>query len=147
MSETERIKISCPECNEKQATQVWHSLNPCLDPGDKELLFMGKINLFSCEKCSYKAFIPIDFIYHDTAQQYCVQFYSPHSVENADFINSFTSEGLPGWVDSLGNLGTQAPYLLRPHIVFDTGELIRYVEFRDRLAAKQSELAEKKVAA
>ena len=147
MSEMETIEISCPECKEKQATQVWRSLNPCLDPGDKELLFAGKINLFHCEKCSYEAYIPIDFIYHDTAQQYCVQFYSPHSLENAEFINSFTSEGLPTWVDTLGNLGKQSPHLLRPHIVFDMGELMRYVKFRDRLVAKQSELPENKAAA
>lgn len=147
MSEMETIEISCPECKAKQSTQVWRSLNPCLDPEAKKLLFAGKLNLFYCERCSYKALIPIDFIYHDTAQQYCVQFYSPHSVETAEFINSFTSEGLPMWVDALGNLGKQAPHLLRPHIVFDLGELIRYVRFRDSLAAKQSELPEKKAAA
>lgn len=147
MAEMERIEISCPECKEKQTTQVWRSLNPCLDPGDKKLLLAGKINLFSCERCSYTAFIPIDFIYHDTAQQYCVQVYSPQSVANAEFINSFTSDGLPTWVDTLGNLGQQAPHLLRPHIVFDMGELMRYVTFRDSLAAKQSELPENKAAA
>ena len=147
MSEMETIEISCPECKAKQATQLWRSLNPCLDPADKELLFAGKINLFRCEKCSYEAFIPIDFIYHDTAQQYCVQFYSPPSVENADFIDSFTADGLPAWVDTLGNLGKQAPHLLRPHIVFDMGELMRYVKFRDRLVAKHSELSGNKAAA
>lgn len=147
MSDMERIEISCPECKEKQATQVWRSLNPCLDPGDKKLLFAGKINLFSCERCSYAAFIPIDFIYHDTAQQYCVQVYPPHSVEDAEFINSFTSEGMPTWVDWLGNLGKQAPHLLRPHIVFDMAELTRYVKFRDRLAAKQSANTERQAAA
>lgn len=147
MSEMERINISCPECKEKQTTPVWRSLNPVLDPGDKELLFAGKINSFSCEKCSYEAFIPIDFIYHDTAQQYCVQFYSPHSMENSNFITSFTPEGLPAWINMLGNLGKQAPHLLRPHIVFDMGELIRYVRFRDKLVARQSELPEKNAAA
>lgn len=147
MSEMERIEISCPECKATQVTQVWRSLNPCLDPEDKKLLFAGKINLFNCERCSYEAFIPIDFIYHDTAQQFCVQVYSPHSMDDAEFINSFTAEGLPTWINTLGNLGKQASYLLRPHIVFDMGELTRYVKFRDRLAAKQSELPEKKAAA
>jgi hypothetical protein len=147
MSEMDRIEISCPECKTTQTTQVWRSLNPCLDPQDKKLLFAGKINLFYCESCSYEALIPIDFIYHDTAQKYCVQVYSPHSIESPEFINSFTSEGLPMWVDTLGNLGTQAPHLLRPHIVFDMGELVRYVKFRDSLAATQSELSEKKAAA
>jgi hypothetical protein len=68
-------------------------------------------------------------------------------MDDAEFINSFTAEGLPTWINTLGNLGKQASYLLRPHIVFDMGELTRYVKFRDRLAAKQSELPEKKAAA
>lgn len=147
MSNVELIEIECPECKTKQATRVWRSLNPSHDPEDKELLFRGKINLFSCEGCSYEALIPIDFIYHDTAKFYCVQFYSPLSLENDEFFNSFTSEGLPTWIETLGNLAKQAPHLLQPHVVFDMGELIRYVKFRDGIAAKQSELPETMTAA
>ena len=147
MSDMEQIDISCPECQAKQAMQVWRSLSPSVDPGSKELLFAGKVNLFSCAQCSYEAFIPIDFIYHDPVQKYCVQFYSPRSVENADFINAFTLDGLPAWIETLGTMGKEAPHLLRPHIVFHMSELIRYVEFRDRLAAKNSEAQEKKAAA
>jgi hypothetical protein len=143
----EPIEISCPECKAAQTTQVWRSLSPSVDPGSKELLFAGKINLFSCGQCSYEAFIPIDFIYHDPVQKFCVQFYSPHSIDNTEFINGFTSDGLPTWVETLGTMGTQAPHLLQPHIVLDMSELIRYVKFRDRLAAKHSALPEKQVAA
>ena len=147
MSEMERMEISCPECKSKSATQVCRSLNPSLDPENKELLFAGKMNLFSCEQCSYEAFIPIDFIYHDPVQRYCVQFYSPRSVGNLDFIDAFTSDGLPAWVETLGTMGEEAPHLLRPHIVFHMSELIRYVEFRDRLAAKHSKTQEKEATA
>lgn len=147
MFDTERIEISCPECQAKQATQVWGSLSPSVDPESKELLFAGRVNLFSCDRCSYEAYIPIDFIYHDPMQNYCVQFYSPRSVENPNFINAFTLDGLPIWIEALGAMGKEAPYLLRPHIVFDMKELIRYVEFRDRLAANHSEAREKNAAA
>ncbi len=147
MSEMEQIDISCPECKSKQATQVWRSLSPAVDAQSKELLFAGKVNLFSCERCSYKAFVPIDFIYHDPVQKYCVQFYSPHSIDNLDSINGFTSDGLPAWVETLGTMGKEAPHLLRPHIVLDMSELIRYVKFRDRLAAKRSEIHQQKTAA
>jgi hypothetical protein len=141
MSKIETIKVECPECKEKQTTTLWHSLNTTLDPEDKELLFAGKINTFHCQKCSHEAFIPIDFMYHDMRKLFCVQFYPPHKLEDDQFFNSFTSEGLPAWGEMIGNMAKQVPHLMRPHIVFDMGELIRYVMFRDGLAARQSDLS------
>ena len=126
---------------------MWRSLSPSVDPGNKELLFAGKINLFTCEGCSYRALIPIDFIYHDPVQKYCVQFYSPYSVENTNFIHDFRSDGLPMWVETLGAMGKDAPHLLRPHVVFDMSELVRYVKFRDKLATKHSEIHDNRAAA
>ena len=147
MSKIETVEIECPECREIQATTVWHSLNTSLDAEDKELLFAGKINNFHCQNCSNEASIPIDFLYHDMVNRYLVQFYHPRNLDNEDFFKILTPEGYL-------NMSTPAPklveraeqmnggnYLSRQHIVFSMEELIRYVMFRDKLAAMKSEIA------
>lgn len=135
MSKRTKTEIECPHCGNKQDTEVWSSLNVTLDPEAKEALFNGKINFFCCQKCRWEGMIPVDLLYHDMRRRFCVQFYPFEWIGNNDFIQDLIQnipiegELPPAWPP----MTDFPPYMQHMHIVFDMGELVRYVIFKDRL--------------
>ena len=109
-------------------------MNVTQDPDAKELLLAGTVNVFQCPKCRYESLLDVDFLYHDMERKFSVQYYPYERLSDDNFLASFTLEGKPSL-----ELADRVPvpdrmeYLLRPHIVFEMGELVRYVAFRDRL--------------
>jgi hypothetical protein len=114
-------------------------MNVTQDPDAKELLLAGTLNVFQCPKCRYESLLDVDFLYHDAEQQFCVQYYPYERLSDDNFLAHFTTEGAPALNIPAGIvLPDRMEYMRRPHIVFEMGELVRYVAFRDRLG----ELAE-----
>jgi Zn ribbon nucleic-acid-binding protein len=138
MSVRETVEAKCPACNEESQVSIWRSMNVTLDPDAKELLLAGNVNVFQCPKCGYESLLDVDFLYHDMEKRFCVQFYPYERLSDDGFLANFTADGtLPEQVT--GETGPVSipdkfAYMLHPHIVFEMGELVRYVAFRDRLA-------------
>ena len=134
MSVRETVEAKCPACGEESQVEVWRSMNVTQDPDAKELLLAGTVNVFQCPKCRYESLLDVDFLYHDMERKFSVQYYPYERLSDDNFLANFTVEGVPAL-----NLPESAPlpdrmdYLLHPHIVFEMGELVRYIAFRDRL--------------
>jgi hypothetical protein len=126
MSMANTIKLSCPKCKNTQEVVVWESLNVSLDPELRNKLVCGEINIFRCESCNSKVLINSPLLYHDMKREYCVQYFPPKKIEDFEFYDGFTIDG------KLSGLPTDN-YLVAPHIVFDFNEMIRYIQFRDKL--------------
>jgi predicted RNA-binding Zn-ribbon protein involved in translation (DUF1610 family) len=134
VSVRETVEAKCPACGEEATATVWRSMNVTLDPDAKELLLAGDVNVFRCPKCGYESLLDIDFLYHDMEKKFSVQFYPYERLADDGFLANFTREGETNPDTPAGvRLPEAAGYLLRPHIVFEMGELVRYVAFRDRL--------------
>lgn len=134
MSVQEQVEAKCPACGEESQATVWRSMNVTEDPDAKELLLAGTVNVFQCPKCRYESLLDVDFLYHDMERQFSVQYYPYERLSDDNFLASFTAEGAPSLdLSRGGNLPDRMNYLLRPHVVFEMGELVRYVAFRDRL--------------
>lgn len=127
--------LECPDCGQEKETMVWDSINVSLDPELKTMLFAAKINLFECEKCQKETFIDAPLLYHDMSMQYCVQYFPSEGLDDEDFFHQFSADGSLVLTDLPAAFVNAGAYLKRPHIVFDMNEMIRYVAFRDRLAA------------
>ena len=131
--------LQCPECGHEQETTIWTSLNVTLDPGARQQLFDGEINIFKCSQCDATALIDIPFHYHDMQREYYVQYVPFALLEDDDVFKDFGSDGFPT-MDALEGKGIPADsYWHTIHVVFDMGELVRYVIFRDRLAELKSD--------
>lgn len=132
-----KIEIQCPRCGKKQETPVWRSLNATDDPEAKQALLEGRVNVFHCPKCALEAPIGIDLLYHDMEREFWVEFYPFEWVDSNDLLEHFTPEGESRTDFGIGptDIGAEStPYIFRPpHVVFDMNELVRYVQFRDRL--------------
>ena len=127
--------LKCPKCGKKQETILWDSINVTLDPDLKKKLYAGEINMFECKKCGEKAFVNSPLLYHDMTLKFCVQYYPPQSLGEADFFKQFNADGsLVGMPLGLG------AYIAKPQIVFDMGEMIRHVAFRDGIATHRQEV-------
>lgn len=132
MSIEEPVEVECPDCGEWQKTTVWRTLNATLDPEAKDALLRGEINVFRCGTCDVVEPLPVDLLYHDMRKRFCVQFYPVHWLDDDGFFDRFTRDAdlrtrIPH------PLAASAEYIARAHIVFELGELVRYVVFRDRL--------------
>jgi hypothetical protein len=135
MSSMQSHDLQCPQCGNTQEVMVWDSINVTLDPELKETLFAGEVNLFVCEKCGKKAFISAPLLYHDMTLEFCVQYYPPETQQNENLLRQFRPNGSLAMTGVPAILNEPDAYLARPHLVFDMREMLRYVMFRDALAA------------
>jgi len=55
-------------------------------------------------------------------------------LEDSDFLRQFNSDGSIAMVGIPEEFAKSDNYLIRPHIVFDIYEMVRYVKFRDSIA-------------
>ncbi len=134
MSVKESVEAKCPACGEESSTTVWRSMNVTQDPDAKELLLAGTVNVFQCPKCGYESMLDIDFLYHDMERKFCVQYYPYERLADDGFLANFTIDAEPAIAVPEGmQVKPGMDYLIHPHIVFEMGELVRYVAFRDRL--------------
>jgi hypothetical protein len=130
----ETVEARCPSCGEESSTTIWRSMNVTQDADAKELLLAGTVNVFQCPKCRYESLLDIDFLYHDMERRFCVQYYPYERLGDDGFLANFTNEAEPAIAVPNGMQVKQGmEYLTHPHIVFDMGELVRYIAFRDRL--------------
>ncbi len=134
MSVREPVEAKCPACGEETQVTVWRSINVAQDPEAKEMLLAGSVNVFRCPKCGYESLLDIDLLYHDMEKRFCVQYYPYERLSEDGFLTNFSVEGEPA-IEVPGGmrLKPDMDYMTHPHIVFEMGELVRYVAFRDRL--------------
>ena len=133
MTQMDSHKVNCPQCGHLQETPVWSSLNVTLEPDLRKKLFNGEINVFVCQKCENKALINVSLLYHDMDRQYCVQYFPEEALRDSEFFKSFSKDGKLKMDELSTMMGKIGQYMVEPHIVFDLNEMIRYIEFRDRL--------------
>ena len=137
MSISRDKEIPRPSCGKNQKVTVWSTINITADPSLREYLFNGEINLFQCVNCEFKGFLPVPLLYHDMKRKFCVQYFPYESIKEKDFLGQFTKDGQiiePDFARPIPQIQRQrSGYLLKPHIVFDLNEMIRYVHFREKL--------------
>jgi hypothetical protein len=131
MSMMDSQTLQCPKCGNSQEATIWHTINVGVDPDLKQSLLQGEINIFACVKCGEQAFVNIPLMYHDMDQKFCVQYYPPEALDEAEFFRLFNGDGSIAMSEK--PLPLSGSYIAHPHIVFDMGEMVRYVVFRDRI--------------
>jgi hypothetical protein len=132
-------EVCCPKCEHEQTVTLWDSLNADVSPEAREDLFEGKINTFECASCASRVFVPIPLLYHDMRRRFCVQYFPFQALEEKSFLDRFDNDGsdlIP--FEAVARIKKPSypaamAYLRSPHVVFDMGELVRYVLFRERL--------------
>lgn len=131
MTQQAVIDLKCPKCASKGKVTVYQSINVSLDASLREKLLNGKINIFHCSKCAHDAFISVPLLYHDMDRKFMVQFFPFSLIKEKNFLQQFTSDAEMTEMQTLPRK-TKNLYK-RIQVVFDMGELVRYVVFRERL--------------
>jgi hypothetical protein len=133
-------RVACPNCQQEQTVTIWDTLNADVSPEARESLFRAEINAFVCAMCGERVEIITPLMYHDIKRQFIVQFVPFKTVQDMSFIERFEIDGSDRIAEEtfatmpekiLRNKASQ--YLRHPHTVFSMDELVRYVEFRERL--------------
>jgi hypothetical protein len=127
--------MQCPSCGNSQEATFWQTINVTVSPELKQFLMNGTINTFACEKCGEKAFINTPLMYHDMDQKFCVQYYPPEALDDAQFFRQFNPDGSLAMDKNSAALASH--HLARPHIVFSMVEMLNYIVFRDGLVANK----------
>lgn len=79
LNQAERVK--CPQCGNVSDVTVWQSITVSDSADLKADLLGGKLNIFSCPECQYRALMPNPLLYHDEEKALMMSF-SPCSDEN-----------------------------------------------------------------
>ena len=65
MSINLKQSVKCPKCSQMSDVTVWSSITASDSEDLKGELLSGKLNMFSCPSCEYKALMPHPMLYHD----------------------------------------------------------------------------------
>jgi hypothetical protein len=133
-------RVACPNCKQEQSVTIWETLNADLNPEARESLFRAEINAFVCTACGERIEITTPLMYHDMKRLFIVQFLPFRLVQDMSCLERFETDGSDRFAENtfatmheniLRNEASQ--YLRHPHTVFSMDELVRYVEFREKL--------------
>jgi hypothetical protein len=133
MSESETITMKCPGCGAEQSATAWKSLDAASDPAIREALFAWEINVFVCRECDFRAQLPVSLLYVDEKKQFSVQYYPLDALGSEEFYLNFRRDGEPVEDPAKKDSGGKK---LKPHIVFDMAEMMRYIAFREIVLEK-----------
>ena len=133
MSVREQLEFSCPNCHTSQVVEILRSINTQEDPELKRELFEGRINIFHCLECDFEGSLPVDLLYHDVENKFCVQFFPFEWTLNESFIKRFHfKDGKV--ILSFPEVQLNLPIYLRHfHITFNMNEMIRYIVFLEKV--------------
>ena len=130
MSLSDVASLKCPSCGKKQEVEVWTSINVTNDPGLRERLFSGDINLLICRECGKPALVDSPLLYHDMTRRFCVQYYPVDCLDDPEFLHRFNPDGSRAREIDVPE-GSDCGYLMNPHLVFEMIEMLHYVKFRE----------------
>jgi hypothetical protein len=133
MSKMTTHNLQCPNCDHKQDVIIYDSINLELNPELKKKLLSAEINMMVCEKCGNKSYVETDLLYHDMTHRFCVQLYPFRFISDSGFIKQFNPIGAIAKTGLLEGMLGPGNYMTEPHIVFDMGEMIRYIKFREKI--------------
>ncbi len=74
MSINSKETIKCPQCHNVSDVTVWSSITATDSADLKKDLLSGKINMFCCPECSYRALVPSPMLYHDREKSLMISF-------------------------------------------------------------------------
>ena len=111
-----------------------------LDPELRVRLFNDDINIFRCESCDSLTHVEKDLLYHDMTRKFCVRYVPAISISSnehfAGFFDGYDEEGkfdISVFKGAFGKDAETFPYVMKPHIVFDHDEILRYITFREMI--------------
>ena len=141
MSVSEEIKVKCPGCGADQPVTVIKTVDASADPGAREALFAWQVNVFTCRECDMRALLPVDLLYVDPEKGFSVQYYPLDALGSDQFYGQFRRNGEPVKTPAYKGKDGRA---IKPHIVFDMAEMMRYITFREIAFRKGVPLKEPK---
>ena len=126
MSINSTQKIKCPSCGQMHTVTVWNSVTVEDTPDLKKDLLCGKLNIFQCSSCGFRALMPTPMLYHDKEKKLLISF-SPcddESIKKRLFSNVCESSKQSGELKSYEgyNLRFVCEYnsLLEKILIFDS---------------------------
>ncbi len=65
----ERVELQCPRCGRSFDSTVWRIVDAAERPDLRELVLLGRLNLFHCPSCGNEGGVEAALLYHDAAHQ------------------------------------------------------------------------------
>ncbi len=129
MSSARTVEITCPQCNKKQATEVWESVNVTVDPHLKQSFLENRLNVFTCDGCKWSGPVDVSLIYHDMTNRIWVHYVTREDMKSPEFYRSITKDGTMK-LDPI-SAKVVPRYFSHPHFVFSMKEMVLYIIFRE----------------
>lgn len=74
MSLYTKKNIRCPKCGQMSEMPLWDFVDGKESPDVKQDLLRGRVNMFECPSCSYRALVPQPMLYRDDERKLMISF-------------------------------------------------------------------------
>jgi hypothetical protein len=78
-SSKSQLPVTCPNCQQRFVTEVYHVLDASSDPALTWDLISGKVNQARCPHCGMAGILGLPFAYHDPEKQLLFIFVPPEA--------------------------------------------------------------------
>jgi hypothetical protein len=136
MSLSRRDKMQCPRCGKEFSIEIFDTINAKFSPAARELLLQGKVNSYVCPTCDLRIIINRPLLYHDMTNKYLTFFVPPFFADDVNFLDKLDEKGR---YVVLPNNTISVDYFNDTHIVFSMEELVNYIRFREKHAARKAQ--------
>ncbi len=138
MARPSTTTISCPVCGQPFSAILEQIIDVGSDPGAKERLLSGRINLITCPHCGYRGMVGTPLMYHDPAKKLAIT-YVPMELN----LGTPEREKLVGDLTNavMRSLPEEAPkgYLLQPQMALTLQSLVDQVLEADGITKEMLE--------
>lgn len=129
MSTTKLEEIRCP-CGEIFEAELYNSINSTEDPGLKEALLSGEINVVCCPKCNQIFYAEHFLLYHDPEAQ-LIAFVYPQSFEtDEEFWRKRMNEDFEKAMETMPD-GAEITY--QPMVLFGLDRLVDIIREEEEI--------------
>jgi len=129
---------TCPRCSTHHEVETWTLVDARHQPQLRDLILGGRINVFECSVCSIAVRIDVPLLYVDSAHVFSVFYLPSEALSDATALRTFDTRGRLSEPVKVRTSAMGGMIVADPHVVFSVAELVRFIEFREALAAQRA---------
>ena len=137
-------RINCPNCRQPITADIEQLFDVAQDPGAKQRLLSGAVNMAKCPHCGYQGVIATPMVYHDPSKELLLTFFPPELNLKMDEQERMIGPFINQVVNNLPQEQRKG-YLLRPQAVLTMQGMIERVLEADGITREMIQAQQKRL--
>ena len=139
-----KIQTSCPQCHQPIVAEIFQVIDMKRNPGLKERLLAGGLNLAQCQLCGFQGQLPVPLVYHDSNKELLFTFSPPDLNKTMQEKESALAPLLKDIIDNLAPEERKG-YLFQPQAMLTMNNLVKNVLLGDGITEEMIQQQQEKM--